>query len=603
MFGVQINAAVYTGPKFDKFRIALLQRLAEDQGKDYAQDHAGILCTTGLVPDPVSTPHALNESIGEPPLVKVVFAFVEALAKRVSQMPPVFSNVHVPSDTNPGFPYYESNVRGALIKRAYLDDYVTHADAIADELTRFSLSELQSSARHLPLFSAGTTGRRLQPRSVKITEWSGSTPIRTEIKPNEVHNWRGEQVSQNMHTDKPNVYTMRGRSVTGQSATVNMLAQLAFNPMRNAAYTLGIWHASDWGVALAESLQLAEAYGWNRASIVIKSTDFSRMEATMRAPIFEAYLLGLKAGGWSEAFTNLVRWIHYSPLVAPCDSKGAKRSEASARLYGSEDPERWTELDLGQHSGEFDTDLSNKIYGTCYYLVAHLDAGTVVSQHYDPEACNGHRTLVQMAEKVLDEIWPGISSAKPRRGDHAFICGNSGDDNRTIFENAQWAEKYAASLKKYAPYVDITFEATTNFLGETTDVDGQTYASKDKMLTNRVAPENGIEHRPFAAIGMLYSDQHYATNPEWTSVLRPALQDVSAQFYGVPWFEQAASLPVTAAFPEPRNAMELEFIINPDKLLYKFASGDISEQLIESTGLYLSVSLENSEYIYHKFRT
>lgn len=599
---VPVNTGIFTGPKFDEYRLALLAELHDEVGEDRANDFTDILCTTGMVPNPTSSPQAFEDDQSEPEVVTHTFACVQALARKIYTLPPIYSNVHVNSESSTTFPYYVRGADGVAVKRAYHTSYYNELDRIYDELAAFDLDRLQSNKHHLPMFGCGTTGGRVQVRGMKEVRWQGNRIVEAKIKPNKCHNYLGEEMQMDMDIPGSKIFhTMRGRDIASQSSTTNQLAQEILSPNRNAMYKKGVWHASDWKDSLNRSRQYAFFLLWKEYTL--RTYDFSRMDAHMRRPMFEAYLRGVQDAGWSDAYVNLARWIHFSPMLCPCDVKDAPYNMRFARVYGSERG-ALREFDAGQRSGQWDTDVSNKIYGTSAYFVAGLFAG-LLRQGFFSKSLRGAK-LVEMYRDLIDVYWDTFFEGLPARGDSMYIVGNCGDDNEVAFDSVASALKYSNALKLFDPYFEITEESFCNFLGNLHSDDGSSMAFEGKSWTNNLCPEQPIDsprRKDFWPLGMRARDEHYASNPFYSEVLRPILERVTTRFYGSSWFDLVARTPLLRVMPAPKNAAEANFLWDPSVITYKYTADEISEEMIEASGAYFSVPAEEVERIHLKFRS
>lgn len=598
---VPLNVGITTGPKFDAYRLYILGLLRAAVGRDRAEDFTDLLCTTGMVPNPTSSPNELNIPDSNAVILQHVYACVQALASKVYSATPIFSNVHVNSESSTTFPYFLRGEEGVAVKRAYHESYCANATRIYDELSAFDLNALQSSRHHLPMFGTTYTGGRVQVRGMKEVEWQGDKIVKAVIKPMRCHNYLGEEVDMDMDIPGTKVFhTMRGRAISSASATTNQLAQEILTPIRNAMYTKGVWHASDWGVELRQRRQIAMASGWS--GFTLRTYDFARMDAHMNKRMFEAYIRGVKDAGWSEAYTNLARWIHFSPIMCPCDVKTAPYSARFTKVYGCERG-ILVPFDAGQRSGQWDTDVSNKIYGTAVYFVCGLWAGLLRKGVFDQRAIGA--SAVAMYKNLVDTYWDTFFEGKPTYGDSMFIVGNCGDDNEVAFEDATHAEAYAEACSKLSPTFDITEEPFCNFLGNRHSDDGSSMAFEGKCLTNNLSPEQPItspRRKDFWPLGMIARDEHYKTNPFYTDVLRPVLNTATAKFYGSTWFELVAHAPILKAMPAPKNAAEFNFLWDQSIINYKASKDDVSEDFILASGAYFSVSADESRQLYELFR-
>lgn len=597
---VPLNVGIFTGPKFDEYRLYIMGLLKNELGEEKANSFADLLCTTGMVPNPTSSPHHLTIDAVEPEIVRHVYACVEALSWKVYGLEPIFSNVHVNSESSTTFPFFLRGADGVAIKRAYHESYMKYADAIYDELSAFDLSKLQSSRIHLPLFGTTYTGGRVQVRGMKEVCWQGDRIVKAIIKPMKCHNYLGVEMAMDMDIPGSKVFhTMRGREISSASMTTNQLAQEILTPIRNAMYEKGVWHASDWGVELKARRSMALAHGWPQFRL--QTYDFSRMDAHMTRPMFESYLRGARRAGWSQAYLNLARWIHFSPVMCPCDMKNAKYEERFTKIYGSE-KEQLAEFDAGQRSGQWDTDVSNKIYGTSAYMVAAVWSGQFNS--ISAPAIKGDK-LVQFYRTLIDKKWSSFFDGKPDYGDHCFIVGNCGDDNEIAFDSDDAMKAYNAICRKFAPIFDITEEPFCNFLGNRHSEDGTSMAFEGKCLTNNLSPEqpiNSPRRRDFWPLGMRARDEHYQSNPLYTDVLKPVLDKATSRFYGETWFGLVNKAPVLTALPMPSNAAEANFLWDPSVITYKYTSRDISDDILLASGAYFSIPAEEAAQLYTLFR-
>lgn len=600
----QVNVGIETGAKMTKYKQYIMSLLADRIGKEETERFASIFCVTGLVPDPTGSMGALKVSDEMPLLVKHILCMVTAMAKKVYGLDPVFHNYPVNAESSVTWPYYLRGAEGVLVKKAYHETYLQHGPRIREELDRMDLAALHSSEYHLPIWFIGTTGLRIQPRSMKEVFWQGNQIVKVTIKPNRVTNWLGDEVDANMDVPGSQLdKTGKGRGVAAQSSSSNQLLSEITAPIREALYQKAYWHSCDWIASWKQVHTSLLALGISPKDIIAESTDFSRMDGTMRRPFMEALLEGVRRAGWPRAFLNLKRMIEFSPMLCPCDSKSAPSSESFARMLGMETDQEFKEYDAGHHSGSGDTDFDNGIYGGSAMTTVEIWAGNLPCKGYSKDMQPGEE-LISVFERFIDERWNTYFECIPTPGDKVVPVGNKGDDNVNVHFSVQASVAFANALADTAPYLNVTPEPRTTFLGNIFYKDGTGTAAEDNFFANNLCPEHGTQDRPYAIpLGIPARNQRYATNELCVEHLMPVLEEATAKFYGDTWTHLAELAPLPAAMPQPINAAEVNFLYDHSVLSYKYLhEGDIRTELVLATGAYFYVPAEEIERIYNMFR-
>lgn len=604
LYHQQLNVGIETGAKATRWKQYMMELLADRIGKDESERFASLFCVTGLVPDPTGSMGALQTDETMPQLVKHILCMITAMAWKVYGLDPVFHNYPVNAESSVTWPYYLRGAEGVMIKKAYHETYLKYGTRIRDELEREDWAALHSAEYHLPIFFIGTTGLRIQPRAMKEVFWEGNKVVKVVIKPNRVTNYLGEEVWANMDVPGSDLdKTGKGRGVAAQSSSSNQLLSEITAPIREALYQKAYWHSCDWQQSWTQVYKSLIALGWAADDILPESTDFSRMDGTMRRPCMEAILEGARRAGWSKAFLVLKRKIEFSPMLCPCDSKSAPPDQSYARLLGAEDDDHIEEYDAGHHSGSGDTDFDNGIYGGSAMTTIEIWAGNLACPGYSRDMAPGEE-LILLFKKWLDSRWDTYFECIPSPGDKVVPVGNKGDDNVNVHRGASASVAFANALKDTAPYFNIAPEPRTTFLGNIFYRDGTATAAEDNFFVNNVSPERGTQNRPYAIpLGIPARNARYATNPFCVEHLMPVLEQATAKFYGETWTHLAEMAQMPADVPQPINAAEVNFLYDHSVLSYKYLhEGDIRTELILATGAYFFVPAEEIEQIYNIFR-